>query len=77
MLFDDMPGCGLRLPGSGIIPRQFRQIKAAIKTMIMDTFFEHAFLTEQLEVRVDAVCHDPERVKFLLNAIMSAPSFDK
>ena len=36
MLFDEIPG----VYGSGIIPKQFKQIRTTIKRMVMETFFE-------------------------------------
>lgn len=47
MLFDRIPF----LVGSGVIPRRFKDILEALKTMIMDTFFEEKFLKQYLSER--------------------------
>merc|ERR1719486_359584 len=44
MLFDKVPG----LYGSGVIPNQFDEIRSAIKTAIMASFFDETFLREYL-----------------------------
>lgn len=47
MLFDKIP----LLVGSGVIPRRFKDILSALKTMILDTFFEESFLKQYLTER--------------------------
>eukprot|EP00238_Polyblepharides_amylifera_P000234 CAMPEP_0196573410 /NCGR_PEP_ID=MMETSP1081-20130531/3315_1 /TAXON_ID=36882 /ORGANISM="Pyramimonas amylifera, Strain CCMP720" /LENGTH=288 /DNA_ID=CAMNT_0041891101 /DNA_START=47 /DNA_END=913 /DNA_ORIENTATION=+ len=71
MLFDEVPG----LYGSGIIPKQFKQIKATLKTMIMDTFFAPAFLQKQLKEKLDKFA-DPGLIAEKLQALMDSPEFD-
>jgi hypothetical protein len=41
MLFDRIPF----LPGSGVIPRQFKEIRAMVKNTMLKTFFDREFLT--------------------------------
>lgn len=67
MLFDKVPG----LYGSGVIPNEFEAIRAAIKTAIMDTFFDEAFLHSYLRER------GPKFLKkFVFDAYVSRPDFD-
>lgn len=73
MLFDDM--CGL--PGSGIIPKQFRQIRDAIKRIIMETFFDQVFLEQQLSGKVQEFLMDPTKVEEVLNQVLDSPQFSK
>jgi hypothetical protein len=47
MLFDKVPG----LIGSGVIPRQFKAIRMAVKDTIMKTFFDEAYLEAYLKDR--------------------------
>ena len=47
MLFDRIPG----MVGSGVIPRQYLAIRAAVKETVLRSFFDRAFL----EVRAYAV----------------------
>lgn len=47
MLFDRIPG----LMGSGVIPRQFKEIRAAIKDAVLEMFFDETFLKEYLGTR--------------------------
>ncbi|MCZ6792368.1 MAG: hypothetical protein O7J95_01995 [Planctomycetota bacterium] len=44
MLFDRLPG----LVGSGVIPARFREIRQAIKRLIMEHFFSESYLREFL-----------------------------
>lgn len=69
MLFEEVPG----LYGSGIIPKRFQQIKATLKTMIMDTFFEPAFLEKQLKQTFG----DPNSITEKLTALMESDGFDQ
>jgi hypothetical protein len=47
MLFDRIPF----LAGSGVIPRQFKEIRHAIKENVMEMFFDETFLEHYLETR--------------------------
>ena len=42
MLFDEVPG----LIGSGVIPKRFEEIRAAVKKTIMKTFFDKKFIAK-------------------------------
>jgi len=72
MLFDEVPG----LYGSGIIPKQFEQIKSTMKTMIMDTFFDPKFLEKQLKDKIGEFT-DPKMIETKLTDLLDSPTFDK
>mmetsp|Transcript_17824 Transcript_17824/g.21359 ORF Transcript_17824/g.21359 Transcript_17824/m.21359 type:complete len:280 (+) Transcript_17824:82-921(+) len=72
MLFDEVPG----LYGSGIIPKQFKQIRITMKNMIMDTFFDPKFLDKQLKDKLGKFS-DPELVEEKLTTMIDSPDFDK
>jgi len=71
MLFDEIPG----VYGSGIIPKQFKQIRNTIKEMIMDTFFEPAFLQKQLSQKLGSLI-SAEQIEKALLGMLEAPEFD-
>lgn len=71
MLFDKVPG----LMGSGIIPRQFKEIREAIKESVMEMFFDRVFLEQYLHTRSKELLHSLDLPQEL-RTIMSAPSFD-
>ena len=71
MLFDKIPG----LVGSGVIPRRFQDILGALKTMILETFFEEQFLKEYLSTRSKSALEGID-VKGRLAAAMGAEGFD-
>ncbi|XRB18740.1 VASt domain-containing protein [Pseudoscourfieldia marina] len=70
MLFDKIPG----VYGSGIIPNQFQSIKVAIRTMILDTFFEEDFLSRQVKEKIN-ILHDSSTVSGALDKAMAIPQF--
>jgi len=71
MLFDEVPG----LYGSGIIPKQFKQIRETMKVMIMDTFFAPAFLEKQLKEKLGTFT-DPKVVESKLQSLLDSPEFE-
>ena len=71
MLFDKIPG----LIGSGVIPRRFQDILGALKTMILETFFEEAFLKEYLSTRSKSALQGID-VKDKLKQAMGGDGFD-
>ena len=72
MLFDEIPG----VYGSGIIPKQFKQIRNTIKEMIMDTFFEPAFLQKQLSSKLGGMV-GPDQVEAQLVAALESQEFSE
>lgn len=48
MLFDDVP----LIYGSGVIPNRFLEIRAAIKRMMMRSFFDEAYLKKYLSNKI-------------------------
>ena len=72
MLFDEIPG----VYGSGIIPKQFKQIRTTIKRMVMETFFEPKFLEKQLRERLRRYANG-ETAREAVGALLSTPEFDK
>jgi len=71
MLFDEVPG----LYGSGIIPKQFKQIRMTMKVMIMDTFFAPAFLEKQLKDKLGSFT-DSKVVEEKLQLLLDSPEFE-
>ena len=71
MLFDKIPG----VIGSGVIPKQFKQIRAAIREMVMEMFFDAAFLKEYLGPRSKELITSINLPQ-LLKKTMSSPEFD-
>ncbi len=71
MLFDRIPF----LIGSGVIPRRFKDILGALKTMILETFFEKKFLSEYLSTRSGNLL-DKVDVRSKLRKAMAGDSFD-
>lgn len=72
MLFDEIPG----VYGSGIIPKQFEEIKLQIAQMIMDTFFEPEFIRRYASQRTEAL-GNKDNVKKLMKEMMESDAFDK
>mmetsp|Transcript_25627 Transcript_25627/g.84371 ORF Transcript_25627/g.84371 Transcript_25627/m.84371 type:complete len:307 (-) Transcript_25627:141-1061(-) len=70
MLFDEIPG----VYGSGIIPKQFKQIRSTIKRMIIDTFFDPEFLKEQLTSKLLPFA-TPEVIAERLNQALDSDMF--
>ncbi|KAJ1462156.1 hypothetical protein M885DRAFT_203384 [Pelagophyceae sp. CCMP2097] len=71
MLFDKIPG----LIGSGVIPRRFQDILGALKTMILETFFEERFLRAYIAER-SAGFFEGLDLKGKLEKAMKAEGFD-
>ena len=71
MLFDRIPF----LIGSGVIPRRFKDILGALKTMILETFFEKKFLSEYLSTRSGNLLEKVD-VKSKLRKAMAGDTFD-
>ena len=71
MLFDRIPF----LIGSGVIPRRFKDILGALKTMILETFFEKKFLSEYLSTRSGNLLEKVD-VRSKLRKAMAGDSFD-
>jgi hypothetical protein len=71
MLFDKIPG----LIGSGVIPRRFQDILGALKTMILETFFEERFLRAYISER-SAGFFEGLDLKGKLEKAMRAEGFD-
>mmetsp|Transcript_14362 Transcript_14362/g.45286 ORF Transcript_14362/g.45286 Transcript_14362/m.45286 type:complete len:309 (+) Transcript_14362:73-999(+) len=71
MLFDRIP----LLVGSGVIPRRFKEILAALKTMILDTFFDERFLRTYVSQRSADLVATID-LKSRLERVMHADGFD-
>ncbi|XRB15161.1 DUF445 domain-containing protein [Pseudoscourfieldia marina] len=71
MLFDEIPG----VYGSGIIPKQFKQIRTTIKRMVMETFFEPKFLEKQLRERLSKYANS-DAAREAVSSLMSTPEFE-
>eukprot|EP00803_Ostreobium_quekettii_P011124 evm.model.scf_2095.1 EVM.evm.TU.scf_2095.1 scf_2095:1343-3211(+) len=77
MLFDRIPAAGpVSLVGSGVIPKRFKEIRATVKDMLMDTFFERGFLeayfnkkSAELKGRVD--------IGAKVKAVVESPDVDQ
>lgn len=72
MLFDKIP----LLIGSGVIPRRFKDILEALKSMMLDTFFEEKFLKAYLNERSGDLLASFD-AETRLKAAMSRPGFDQ
>ena len=72
MLFDEIPG----VYGSGIIPKQFKEIRRTMKVMIMDTFFEPQFLQKQFADKIEQFA-DKDVVIKRMNQMFNSAEFDK
>lgn len=71
MLFDEIPG----LAGSGIIPKQFQQIKSTMKNMIMDTFFSTEFLEKQVKDKLSKFA-SKDAIEGKLKGLLDSPDFE-
>ena len=71
MLFDRVPG----LYGSGVIPRQFKQIRAAVKEMVLEMFFDAEFLRNYLGPRSKEMIKAIDLPEMLRKSL-SSPDFD-
>lgn len=71
MLFDKIPF----LIGSGVIPRRFKDILEALKSLILDTFFEEKFLRAYVSER-SADLVSAVDLKGRLERAMQADGFD-
>eukprot|EP00239_Pterosperma_sp_CCMP1384_P006285 CAMPEP_0197851682 /NCGR_PEP_ID=MMETSP1438-20131217/18609_1 /TAXON_ID=1461541 /ORGANISM="Pterosperma sp., Strain CCMP1384" /LENGTH=273 /DNA_ID=CAMNT_0043465379 /DNA_START=316 /DNA_END=1134 /DNA_ORIENTATION=+ len=75
MLFDPLPTESSPMPGTGIIPRQFKSIRDTIKKMIMDTFFDETFLEKQLAGKL-LPNMSPDKVQDQLQKMISTDEFE-
>ncbi|KNC50745.1 uncharacterized protein AMSG_06634 [Thecamonas trahens ATCC 50062] len=71
MLFDNV--CGL--PGSGVIPKRFREIRASIKDMFLKTFFERRFLENYLEQKAGQLTASIN-IEDKIQALLESPQVD-
>jgi uncharacterized membrane-anchored protein YjiN (DUF445 family) len=71
MLFDKVPF----LFGSGVIPRQFKEIRQAIKEAVLEMFFDKAFLESYLGPRSKELLVSLD-LPGVLRKVTSAPEFD-
>ncbi|MET1253889.1 DUF445 domain-containing protein [Aliikangiella maris] len=71
MLFEKVPG----LYGSGVIPARFEEFKSAIKTMIMEQFFND----ENIDKFLSAPDHQPAQFNLapVIEKIDLAPAFER
>jgi len=72
MLFERV--CGL--PGSGIIPMRFKEIREVVKDTILKGFFNDEFLEYYLHRRVPAML-ESMGIEDQLVAMINSPEFDK
>lgn len=72
MLFDRVPF----LFGSGVIPRQFKDIRKAIKDAVLQMFFDKSFLKSYLGPRSRELLKSLDLSKILKDT-MNAPEFDQ
>lgn len=72
MLFDRIPF----LLGSGVIPRQFKEIRKAIKDAVLQMFFDKTFLESYLGPRSKELVQSLDLSKLLKDG-MNDPEFDK
>ncbi|HVR73237.1 MAG TPA: hypothetical protein VMT52_02855 [Planctomycetota bacterium] len=68
MLFDRIPG----LAGSGVIPARFREIRSRVKSLIMEHFFDEAYLRAYL-----AELKDLDLRKYLKTSGEKGGSFER
>ena len=75
MLFDHVGfEEGWSLPGSGIIPKQFEGIRDTVKRMIVETFFDRAFLERELRSLL-ARYAGAEAIEVQLRALLESDEF--
>mmetsp|Transcript_4407 Transcript_4407/g.14599 ORF Transcript_4407/g.14599 Transcript_4407/m.14599 type:complete len:287 (-) Transcript_4407:7-867(-) len=72
MLFDRIP----LLVGSGVVPRRFKDILAALKSMILDTFFEETFLKEYVNERSGDLLKTLDLKAKIEKSVAASPDFD-
>eukprot|EP00924_Labyrinthula_sp_SR-Ha-C_P003006 snap_masked-scaffold_58-processed-gene-0.36-mRNA-1 protein AED:1.00 eAED:1.00 QI:0/0/0/0/1/1/2/0/331 len=72
MLFDKVPF----LVGSGVILREFKSIRKAIKQVIMEMFFDKEFLEEYLSVRAQELVRKVD-IKGMIEVALSDPQVEK
>lgn len=72
MLFDRIPG----LIGSGVIPRQFKEIREAVKDAVLEMFFDSTFLKEYLGSRSKQMLASLNFPQMFKNTV-SSPDFDQ
>lgn len=72
MLFDRIPG----LIGSGVIPRQFKEIREAVKDAVLEMFFDSSFLKEYLGTRSKQMIASMNFPRMFKDTV-SSPDFDE
>jgi len=72
MLFDRV--CGL--PGSGVIPRRFREIRQVVKDTIMRTFFDGPYLQQYMDAKMESLTASAD-LGPKLAAVLESPEVDK
>jgi uncharacterized membrane protein YheB (UPF0754 family) len=72
MLFDKIPF----LLGSGVIPRQFKEIRRAIKDAVLQMFFDKTFLESYLGPRSRELLKSMD-LPNILKETMTSPDFDQ
>ena len=72
MLFDRVP----LLVGSGVIPRQFKEIRAALKAMVMQMFFDRSFIESFIAERAKDVLGNTLDISGGVKAALAGPDVD-
>eukprot|EP01051_Picozoa_sp_SAG22_P005434 SAG22_NODE_321_length_12398_cov_3.218392_13_plen_110_part_00 len=72
MLFDKVP----LLVGSGVIPRHFREIRAALKSMVMAMFFDRGFIEPFLAERAAGVLGNTLDIAGGVKTALTGPDVD-
>jgi hypothetical protein len=75
MLFDIVKIGPYMLAGSGVIPRQFKQIRLVVKNTIMKTFFDEEYLGRYLRERSKSLL-DSVDLPAKIEAMLSKPGMD-
>jgi len=76
MLFDRIPPAGpVSLVGSGVIPKRFKEIRATVKEMLMETFFERSFLEAYLNKK-SAELKGQVDISAKVKAVVESPDVD-
>ena len=76
MLFDKIGCGGIYLIGSGVIPRQFKEIRETVKTTIMATFFDQQYLGKYLNDRSKGLL-DKIDIESRIKKIVDDPSTEE
>jgi hypothetical protein len=71
MLFDRVPG----LIGSGVIPRQFKEIRRAVKDMVMKMFFDKQYIESYIADRSKSFIQGMD-LPGMIKGILNGPDID-